>query len=117
MGKIMSLRLYFHHAAKTKRPSGWRSIFSPTLARHLLTHASKAGIEQAILHRVHAGYLKGGRLRHHHIDATHLQLPHCLELIDLESKLRRFLAHQADHLGEVKAVFLPCEVHDVQGIR
>lgn len=113
----MSLRLYFHHAAKTKRTNGWRGIFRPPLARHLLAHASQAGIDQVILHRVQAGYIKGGRLRHHHVDASHRHLPHCLELIDIESKLRRFLAHHAEHLLEVKAVLLPCEVHEPQGLR
>lgn len=112
----MSLRLYFHHTAKAKPSTGWRRLLSPTLARHLLAHASKAGIEQAILHKVHAGYLKGGALRHHHVDAPHRHLPHCLELIDLEAKLRHFLAHQAEHLQDVKAVFLPCEIHHPQSV-
>ena len=112
MSKSVSLRLYFHHAARTHHPGGWRRLLRPTLARHLLLHANKAGIEQAILHKVHAGYLRGGKLRHHHVDASHGHLPHCLELIDLEPKLRRFLEHHAVHLRDVKAVFLPCEVHE-----
>ena len=114
MSKTISLRLYFHHAAKAHTGRGWRRLLSPNLARHLMAHASKAGIEQAILHKVHAGYLRGGALRHHHVEASHRHLPHCIELIDLESRLRQFVANHVAHLKDVKAVFLPCEVHETQ---
>lgn len=109
MSKLVSLRLYFHHAEKVQPSRKLHRFFRPSLATHLLHHAEKAGIEQVILHDVRAGYLKGKGVIHRHVESAHPHLPHCIELIDLETKLRDFVKHQAEHLSRVRAIFLPCE--------
>ena len=110
MTNLISLRLYFHHSEKAEPTRFWHRVTRPTLASHLLHHAKKAGIEQALMHRVHAGYLKGDRLHHHHVEHSHHRLPHCIELIDLEAKVRAFWHAHGTGLSNVRAVFLPCEV-------
>lgn len=118
MSKLISLRLYFHHSERVHAHHTtrfWHRLTRPTLARHLLNHAKRAGIEQAVLHRVHAGYLNGDRLHHEHVEAAHHRFPHCIELIDLESKVREFWGTHGKGLQNVRAVFLPCEGAAVEG--
>lgn len=112
MSRLISLRLYFHHSerANAQHPKRfWQRLTRPSLARHLLNQAKRAGIEQAVLHRVHAGYLNGDWLHHEHVEAAHHRFPHCIELIDLESKVRAFWSTHGQGLQNVRAVFLPCE--------
>jgi PII-like signaling protein len=112
MSNLISLRLYFHHSERASASHSnrlWHRITRPSLARHLLNHAKRSGIEQAVLHRVHAGYLSGDRVHHEQIEVSHHRFPHCLELIDLESKVREFWGTHGKDLKNVRAVFLPCE--------
>ncbi|HDR9497152.1 TPA: DUF190 domain-containing protein [Burkholderia cepacia] len=109
MSKLTALRLYFHQSAKARPTRLWHRIARPSLAHHLLSHAKRAGIEQAVLHRVHAGYLAGDRLHHEHVEHVHNRFPHCIELIDLENKLQEFWQRHGRDLPNVRAVFLPCE--------
>ncbi|WP_408734545.1 DUF190 domain-containing protein [Paraburkholderia bannensis] len=118
MSNLISLRLYFHHSerAHAQHPARfWQRLTRPSLARHLLIHARRAGIEQAVLHRVHAGYLNGDRIHHEHVETAHHRFPHCIELIDLESKVREFWDAHGKNLKNVRAVFLPCEVATLDG--
>ncbi|NIE83040.1 MULTISPECIES: DUF190 domain-containing protein [unclassified Burkholderia] len=119
MSKLISLRLYFHHAERAHAhhvpKRFWHRLARPSLAHHLLERAKRAGIEQAVLHRVHAGYLNGDRLHHEHAELVHHRFPHCIELIDLESKLREFWRTHGTGLKNVRAVFLPCEAATLEG--
>ncbi|MBR8372991.1 MULTISPECIES: DUF190 domain-containing protein [Burkholderia cepacia complex] len=109
MTKLTALRLYFHHSAKAHPTRLWHRFSRPSLAHHLLRHAKRAGIEQAVLHRVHAGYLGGDRLHHNHAEHVHHRFPHCIELIDREHKLRDFWQAHGNGLQNVRAIFMPCE--------
>lgn len=112
MSRLISLRLYFHHSERVHASHArgfWRRLVRPSLARHLLDRARNAGIEQAVLHRVHAGYLRGDRVHHEHVELSHHRFPHCIELIDLETKVRAFWGTHGQGLHNVRAVFLPCE--------
>lgn len=109
MSKLISLRLYFHHSAKARPTKLWHRVARPSMARHLLTHAKLAGIEQALLHRVQAGFIRGDRIHHEHVEHVHHRFPHCIELIDLEAKVRDFWHRHGGELHDVHAVFLPCE--------
>ncbi|WP_155638035.1 DUF190 domain-containing protein [Burkholderia pseudomultivorans] len=109
MTKLTALRLYFHHSAKAHPTRLWHRISRPSLAHHLLRHAKRAGIEQAVFHRVHAGYLGGDRLHHSHAEHVHHRFPHCIELIDREHKLRDFWHAHGRDLQNVRAIFMPCE--------
>ena len=110
MSNIVSLRLYFQSSLKAQPSRRLHRVFRPSLASHLLHHASREGIEQAILHQVHAGYLKGTTLSIQNAEATQPHHPHCIELIDIEEKLRGFLQRHKHHLAQVRIVFLGAEI-------
>ncbi len=106
-----SLRLYFHNGAKPKVEGFWNRLTAPSLAMYLAKQAKDAGIEQAIIHRVSGGYLKGDPIS---FDLTSEipphKLPQCVELIDNEDKLKHFLKTNTEALKEVRAVLLRCDV-------
>ena len=110
MSSVVSLRLYFQRSENALPTRRLHRFFKPSLASYLLRHAAADGIEQVVMHSVEAGYLKGRRLAHDHLETAHAELPQCIEMIDREHKLRDFLQHHAAHLLGVRAVFLPCEV-------
>jgi PII-like signaling protein len=107
--KTFALRLYFHRSATVKPTRRLHRFFKPALSTHLLRSASQAGIQQAVFHSVHGGYLPGGKLRFNHLESSHAEVPHCIELIDVEHKLREFWHRHAEHMAHVRAIFLPCE--------
>lgn len=109
MHNFTALRLYFHHAEKIEHRNFWHRLTRPSIASHVLKSAHQQGIEQVLVHQVHGGYLRGGKPRLQHVEYVHPHLPHCIELIDLESKLRAFWANHAHQLSNVRAFFLPCE--------
>jgi PII-like signaling protein len=103
------LRLYFCASAVQKGDRGWRRLFSKQLGAHLLLKAREAGIEQAILHRVQGGYLKGEDLSWDTHDHPAPRLPQVLELIAEEPLLQAFLDANRDILRPVKIVLLRAE--------
>lgn len=109
MSKLISLRLYFHHSERARPTRLWHRLVRPSLAGHLLNHAKHAGIEQAVMHQVRAGFLRGDKLHHEHVELAHHRFPHCIELIDMEAKLKDFWKSHVKGLTNVRAVFLPCE--------
>ncbi|MGN6228909.1 MAG: DUF190 domain-containing protein [Dyella sp.] len=109
MNKLAALRLYFHHSAKLEPRSVWDRLNARSLADHVLKTAHREGIEQVLVHHVQSGYLAGDKPRVRHMEAAHPRLPHCIELVDLESKLRHFWESHGTPLKEVRALFMPCE--------
>lgn len=101
MHDLAAVRLYFPASTRASRTRFWHHLSAPALAHHLLSVARRAGVEQAILHHIDSGYLKGHRLSHHHPDAHTMHHPQCLELVDHRSKLEAFLK---DHAEEIKKV-------------
>ena len=110
MSDLTALRLYFPQAARAKPTKFWHHLTAPALSHRLLTAAKRAGIQQALLHSVHAGYLPGHKMSHHHIESAPAQHPLCIELIDAEERLRDFVRQHADELHHVRAVLFRCEV-------
>ena len=108
MNKLAALRLYFHHSETIEHRNLWHRISRPSLASHLMKSAYRKGIEQVLVHHVHAGYLRGGKPQHRHIEQVDPKLPHCMELVDIESKLRAFWDDHAHQFRNVRALFLPC---------
>jgi L-rhamnose isomerase len=49
------------------------------------------------------------------VDVSHHRFPHCLELIDLEQKVRDFWKTHGKEMKTVRAVFLPCETAGIDG--
>jgi PII-like signaling protein len=111
MNKITALRLYFHHSATIEPRTLLHKFSPPTVASHVVKKAHADGIEQVLVHHVQSGYLAGDKKpRHRHVEHNHSRLPHCIELIDIESKLRAFWDNHAEQLKNVRALFIPCEV-------
>jgi H+/Cl- antiporter ClcA/PII-like signaling protein len=107
--EFCALRLYFHATATHKEQAGWRRLFAKPLGAHLLRKAREAGIEQAVLHRVEAGYLKGGKLAWDCHEHPSPHIPQVLELIADEPLLQTFLDLNRDLLRPVKIVLLRAE--------
>lgn len=110
MKELTALRLYFPQSAKAKPTRLWHRLSAPALSHRLLTAAWRSGIHQALMHTVHTGYLPGEKFSHRHVETTSSHHPLCIELIDIEDKLRRFLREHADELHQVRAVLFHCEI-------
>ncbi|SHI06272.1 DUF190 domain-containing protein [Pollutimonas bauzanensis] len=110
MSNIVALRFYFQSAEKALPSRKLHRFFRPSLASHLLRHAAREGIEQVIFHQVHAGYLKGQRMSARHVETIHPSHPHCIELIDIEEKLRDFLRRHEHHLAQARVIFMRAEM-------
>ncbi|WP_136419062.1 DUF190 domain-containing protein [Herbaspirillum sp. ST 5-3] len=110
MQDLAALRLYFPLSAKARGTRFWHRFTAPNLASHLLAYARRLGVKQAILHHVDAGYLPGERVSHHSLEGSALRHPQCLELIDTEPTLRKFLKDHEHELHKVHAVLFRCEL-------
>lgn len=93
--EVSILRLYFHVSAKSR-----------SLGKYLLRQAKDAGIEQAVLHCVSAGFLRGEKISEHLGEIAPSKLPQCLELIAEEDLLKAFLEVERPHLKHARAVLL-----------
>jgi len=100
------LRLYFSASEMRRADSWWKRIAPQTLGAFLLKQAKDHGIEQALLHRVIGGYLKGQDLAMDTGEIPPARLPQCLELVGDEEDLQSFIKHNKDHLEKVRLVFL-----------
>lgn len=110
MSDLTALRLYFPQAARAKPTRFWHRLAAPALSHRLITAAKRAGIQQALVHNVNAGFLPGQKLSHRHIETVPARHPLCIELIDSEERLRDFLRHHAEELHHVRAVLFRCEL-------
>lgn len=110
MTQLTALRLFFPMSARAKATGFWHKLSAPMLGHHLLQCAKRAHIQQAAMLMVQAGYLPGEKLEHRQLESPSKRLPQCIELIDSESKLRKFLRDHADELKEVRPVLYRCEI-------
>ncbi len=110
MSQLTALRLYFPLAARAKATRFWHRLSAPALGQHLLHAARRAHIQQAVMLHVASGYLPGDRMSHAHPESTPARMPQCIELIDTESRLRKFLHDHADEIQKVRAVLYRCEI-------
>ncbi len=106
MNNLVILRLYLSAVRMRKADSWWKRLASQSLGEYLLREAKKAGVEQALLHRVLGGYLKGHALAMDTGEMSHPRLPQCLELVGTEDTLKTFLQINSDHLQGVRPIFL-----------
>ncbi len=106
MPNLTVLRLYFSAHEVRRADSWWRRLSPQSLGEYLLREAKEAGIEQALLHRVIGGYLKGHDLAMDTGEIPPSRLPQCLELVAEEEILKRFLKLKEGHLKKVRTVFL-----------
>ncbi|WP_075257366.1 DUF190 domain-containing protein [Herbaspirillum camelliae] len=108
MSEMTVLKLYFPLAAKAKATRFWHHLSAPALAQHLLVAAKKSGIRQATLQHISSSYLVGEHISHHHPEASSMRHPQCLELVDTEKHLRKFLHDHAGELQKVRAILFQC---------
>ena len=107
MSKIHTIRFYFPLSAKVPPTTFWEKLTGRPLGYFLIQEAKKCGIEQAILHRVSAGFLKDEVLVHFHAEHTPPHMPQCLELVDHdELKLEQFIVSHRHLLSNVKIMKL-----------
>ena len=107
---LTALRLYFPSGSRATRTRFWHHLNAPALAQHLLAVAKRANLQQALLHHVDAGYLRGERMSHHHPEVHSMRHPQCLELLDTEERLRAFMREHAEELIKVRAVLFRCQL-------
>jgi H+/Cl- antiporter ClcA/PII-like signaling protein len=100
------LRLYFSASEMRRADSWWKRIAPQALGSFLLRQAKDHGIEQALLHRVTGGYLKGQDLVFDTGEIQPAKLPQCLELVGDEEDLESFIKHNSEHLKNVRIIFL-----------
>ncbi len=110
MSELTAVRLYFPLSARTKGGHFWHRLTAPGLGHHLLRAAKRAHIHQAVMIKIEAGYLPGDKLQHDHLEGRPARLPQCIELVDTETKIRRFLREHAHDLDGVKVVLYRCEL-------
>lgn len=100
------LRIYMKASAKVKDAhlSFWQRIFNGLLGSYLLRKAKDFGLQQALLQKLSAGYLNGNRLIFDVSEVAPPDLPLCLEIIDTESNLQKFIQKNKKHLSECRVV-------------
>ncbi len=109
MNQITILRLYFSASATVPGRSWLKRMISGNLGQYLMKQAKEAGVHQAIMHRVSAGFINGDRISWDISDTPPPKLPQCLELIGDEDLLRAFLQVERPHLKDVRAVLMRSE--------
>ena len=107
---MMAVRLYFPMAARRRSTRYSHRLAAPALGNHLLACARRAHVEQAVMHAIAAGYLPGEKLAHQLAEGTSGRLPQCIELVDTERRLRKFLHDHVDELSQVRVVLYRCEI-------
>ncbi len=106
MNELTILRLYFCASELHRDERWWKRLMGQTLGAYLLQQARQAGIEQAMLHAVVGGYLKGQKLAFHHGELPPPKLPQCLELVGDEDLLHAFIEQHRPKLERARVVFL-----------
>jgi H+/Cl- antiporter ClcA/PII-like signaling protein len=109
MSHVTILRCYFNLHAKIQHTGFWKNLTAPPLGPYLVNKANEYGIEQAVLHRVTSGFLKGHRPSHDMGETPPPRLPQCLELMDTEEKLHGFVAKYKHAFAGVKIIMLKAD--------
>lgn len=108
------LRLYFSALEMHRAGAWWKRIAPQALGVFLLEQAKEQGLDQALLHRVTAGYIQSQDLAAPGRELPVSQQPQCLELFGEEADLRSFLRHNSQHLRNVRVVFLKGRVAQIE---
>jgi H+/Cl- antiporter ClcA len=109
MTRITILRLYFTASATVPETGWWKRMMAQNLGYYLLKQAKEAGVHQAVLHRVSAGFLNGDRVSWDLSEVAPPKLPQCLELIADEELLRAFLEVEGPYLDGVRVLLIRSE--------
>ena len=110
MNDLASIRIYFRRQSRLPCKGFWKRLLAPSLGSHLLQVAKAFGIEQALYQPVIAGYLKGDPISYDMSEIPPVKLPSCVEMIDVEDKLRRFLKEHEKELEETRIVLFKSEI-------
>jgi hypothetical protein len=107
MKEMTARRRHFPRSARAKPSRFWHRLSALDLSHQFLTAGRRSAIHQAL---GRFGYLPAKKLCHHHVETTSAHHPLCLELIDAEECLRKYLQQHADQLRHVQAVLVRCEL-------
>lgn len=81
-----TIRIYFESGAKVKGVSFWKRLWSSNFGPELIKKAKAAGLEQALLFYVQAGYLENKAIQYNISEIKSYRLPQCVELTDSKEK-------------------------------
>jgi len=103
--KTTILRIYMPISARAKgKLSIWQKLFTGTLANFLAKKAKEQGIEQVVLQRIQAGYMNSQKLAFEGSEVSPPNLPLCVEMIDTETKLKKFITDNKEQLSDCRCV-------------
>ncbi|AUD05376.1 DUF190 domain-containing protein [Spirosoma pollinicola] len=88
---LSTVRIYLHHGQRVPTDSMWEKLLGKNLAHAILKEAKLAGLKQAILYPIRAGFLRDAELVFTHAEATPRQMPVCIELVDEPQTLKDFI--------------------------
>lgn len=104
--KYSILRIYFESGAKVESHGFWKKMWNSSLREHLLKKAKEINIKQALCFEAKSGYLNYENIKHHVSEVSHLHHPICLEIIDMDEKIREFSELNKQHLNNVTVIIL-----------
>lgn len=100
------VRIYFEYGASVKDQSFWKRLWNNSLGEFLLKKAKEGNIEQANIFVASSGYLNYKTITYNISEIPALKNPACLELIDNESKINKYLKLNKDHLKQAKIILI-----------
>ncbi|OJV19373.1 MAG: hypothetical protein BGO21_07715 [Dyadobacter sp. 50-39] len=86
-----TMRIYLQQNQTIPAETFWQKLFPQNVSTAILKAAVRAGIGQAILYPVKAGFLQGSVLVFDQSEVPPIRLPVCLELVGLPEQLKRFI--------------------------
>lgn len=102
---LNTIRIYIHQGQKVPNTSFWKRFLGGNLlSTALLRRAKAAGLRQAIMLPVKAGFLADTRLVFGVTEINPPDLPVCIEIIDDPGKIRLFITENRNLLASAFAV-------------
>lgn len=111
---LNTVRIYIHQGQKVPNTSFWKRFLGDNLlSTALLRRAKAAGLRQAIMLPVKAGFLGDARLVFDSMEISPPSLPVCIEIIDDPGKIRLFITENKNLLASAFAVTENTETYRV----
>jgi PII-like signaling protein len=114
MEQYQLLRIYFKQGQKSHNLSFWQRLWNSSLSDRLLKKAKNQNIYQANIFTANAGYLGHGNIVYNVSELPSKKNTICLELLDMEDRLRAFLEKNEADLQEAVSILLHSEVQKIK---
>lgn len=99
-------RIYFEYGESIDGQSFWARLWSSSLGESLLKKAKEADIWQANIFTARSGYLNYDHIIYNISELPALRNPACLELVDEEGKIRKFLELNKEYLKKARIILI-----------